>query len=118
MPYTDCGVIDIPPHISDRKATFLIIPFHYEIQNSYTRQVWLYKRANFEELRHQLRSYNWDFLTDGSLEEACASFTNIFLDMVQSCVPLKQITVRPDDKPWYDHEIRLWAWVTFYISSL
>ena len=46
------------------------------------------------------------FLTDGSLEEACTSFTNIFLDMVKSCVPSKQITVRPDDKPWYDHEIR------------
>ena len=29
-----------------------------------------------------------------------------FFDMVQSCVPSKQITVRPDDKPWYDHEIR------------
>ena len=26
--------------------------------------------------------------------------------MVKSCVPSKQITVRPDDKPWYDYEIR------------
>ena len=33
-------------------------------------------------------------------------FYEYFLDMVQSCVPSKQITVRPDDKPWYDHEIR------------
>ena len=49
MPYTDCGVIDTPANISDHIATFLIhvIPFQYEIQNSYTRQVWLYKRANF-----------------------------------------------------------------------
>ena len=86
MPYTDCGVIDTPPNNNnDHKAAFLIIPFHYEYK---------VRRANFEELRHQLRSYNRDFLTDGSLEEACTSFTNIFLDMVQSCVPSKQMTVR------------------------
>ena len=29
MPYTDCGVTDTPAHISDHKATYLIIPFHY-----------------------------------------------------------------------------------------
>ena len=33
-------------------------------------------------------------------------FYEYFLDMVQSCVHSKQLTVRPDDKPWYDHEIR------------
>ena len=51
MPYTDCGVTDTPAHISDHKATYLITPFHYDIQNAYTRLVWLYKRANFELLR-------------------------------------------------------------------
>ena len=34
MPYPDSGVIDTPNHISDHKATFLIIPFHYEIQTT------------------------------------------------------------------------------------
>ena len=106
MPYTDCGVIDTPANISDHKATFLLIPFDYEIQNSYTRLIWLYKRANFEDLRFQLRTYNWNCLSEGSLHEACLTFTNIFLDMVKSCIPSKQVTVRPDDKPWYDHEIR------------
>lgn len=26
--------------------------------------------------------------------------------MVNSCIPSKTVEVRPDDKPWYDHEIR------------
>ena len=26
--------------------------------------------------------------------------------MVKSCIPSKTVLVRPDDKPWYDHEIR------------
>ena len=106
MPYTDCGVIDTPANISDHKATFILIPFDYEIQNSYTKLIWLYKTANFEDLRFQLKAYNWNCLSEGSLHEACLTFTNIFLDMVKSCIPSKQVTVRPDDKPWYDHEIR------------
>ena len=32
MSYTDCGVTDTPAHISDHKATYLIIPFHYAKQ--------------------------------------------------------------------------------------
>ena len=51
MPYSESRVIDTPNHISDHKATFLIIPFHYEIQTTYTRLVWIYKRANFESLK-------------------------------------------------------------------
>ena len=43
MPFSDCGVIETPANISDHKATFLIIPFEYEIHNTYTRLVWLYK---------------------------------------------------------------------------
>ena len=56
MPYSDSGVIDNPNHISDHKATFLIIPFHYGIQTTYTRLVWIYKRANFESLNSKLET--------------------------------------------------------------
>ena len=102
MPYSDAGVIDTPNHISDHKATFLIITLHYEI---HTRPVWIYKRANFESLKQQIRNFAC-CLNEGSLDEACVEFTNIFLGMVKSCIPSKTVVVRPDDKPWYDHEIR------------
>ena len=37
MPNIDSGVIDTPNYISDHKATYIVLPFHYEIQNTYTR---------------------------------------------------------------------------------
>ena len=37
MPNIDFGVIDTPNYISDHKETYIILPFHYEIQNTYTR---------------------------------------------------------------------------------
>ena len=60
MPCTDCGVIETPSHIRDHKATYLVIPFHCDIQNSYTRLVWIYKRANFELLRQEVTNYDWN----------------------------------------------------------
>ena len=78
MPYLDSGVIDTSNHISDHKAFFLIMPFHYEIQTTYTRPIWIYKRANFESLKQQIRNFDWSCLNEGSLDEACVDFTNIF----------------------------------------
>ena len=106
MPYIDSRVIDTPNYISDHKATYIILPFHYEIQNTYTRLVWLYKSANFETLKQDIIQYDWSCLYDGSLDEKCVKFTNIFLGMVKSNIPSKTVVIRPDDKPWYDHEIR------------
>ena len=87
MPYTDCGVTDTPAHISDHKASYLFIPFHYDIQNAYTRLVWLYKRATFELLRQQITNYNWNCLSDGSLDEACTKFISVFFSYRETCIP-------------------------------
>ena len=57
-------------------------------------------------LNSKLETFDWSCLNEGSLDEACVEFTNIFLGMVKSCIPSKTVLVRPDDKPWYDHEIR------------
>ena len=49
----------------------------------------------------------------GSLDEACNLFTNTFLNFVKESIPSKYITVRPNDKPWYDSEIRHFSRVRF-----
>ena len=45
-------------------------------------------------------------LREGTLDEAYSKFNDTFLDFVTSCVPSKNVLIRPDDKPWYDSEIR------------
>ena len=96
----------MPPPISDHKATFINLPFIYQCQSSYERLVWMYKRANFELLKQKIQNYDWTSLSNGSLDEACNLFTNTFLNFVKESIPSKYITVHPNDKPWYDSEIR------------
>ena len=104
--YIKSGVLSMPPPISDHKATFINLPFIYQCQSSYERLVRMYNRANFELLKQKIQNYDWTSLSNSSLDEACNLFTNTFLNFVKESIPSKYITVRPNDKPWYDSEIR------------
>ena len=44
MHYKDAGILSIPDNISDHKATYVILPFQYNLQGSFTRLVFIYKR--------------------------------------------------------------------------
>ena len=44
MQYLDSGVIQNSPEISDHSATYIYVPFPYEIKQSYERTIYLYKK--------------------------------------------------------------------------
>ena len=106
LPFLDSGTISIPSEISDHKATFIRFPSQYECQKSFERQIWIYKNANFEQLKQMIINHDWSSLNEGSVSEAFVNFTFSFLKLVKICIPSKRITVRPNDKPWFDSEIR------------
>ena len=95
-----------PSQISDHSATFLLLPHNYSVSVSFTRRVWFYKRANYTQLEEYLRSYDWNCLKAGSVNDSCELFTNQFMEFVNMSIPHKDVTIRPSDKPWYDSEIR------------
>ena len=81
--YIKSGVISVSPPISDHKEAFFNLPFSYQCQSSYERLVWMYKRANFELLKQKIQNYDWTFLSNASLDEACNLFTNTFFNFVK-----------------------------------
>ena len=106
LTFLDAGTIKVPAHISDHSATFITLPFQYEPKSPYTRTVWSYNLADFNALNTTIRNFDWSCLLHGSVHEASNLFNDIFLEMVKTCIPSKKVTVRPDDKPWYNSEIR------------
>ena len=42
------GIIKVPPAISDHCATYVYLPFEYSVHGTFTRNVWMYKNANYE----------------------------------------------------------------------
>ena len=45
----DCEVLSIPSAVSDHNATYIEIPFEYNVRNIFKRKVWLYKYAHYTE---------------------------------------------------------------------
>ena len=42
------GIIKVPSEICDHCATYVHIPFEYPLDEAFTRNVWIYKDANYE----------------------------------------------------------------------
>lgn len=106
MQFSNSGTIDLPDNISDHKATYLYLPFPYEMQSTFERTVWNFKKANFELLNESVLSTDWTLLNEGSINEACNYFTNTYIELLHKSIPSKKVRIRPNDKPWYDSEIR------------
>ncbi|MEW8341721.1 MAG: hypothetical protein AB2708_17895, partial [Candidatus Thiodiazotropha taylori] len=102
----NAGTICNPSDISDHKATYLYIPHDYTMSSAFKRTVWLYNRANFTELNDKISTFNWNCLNDGTVDEASLLFMTVFMQFIKTTIPHKEVTIRPQDKPWYDSEIR------------
>ena len=77
LEYCDSGTMAIPVHVSDHKGTYITLPYHYELNSSFERIVWMYKRANFELLNQYIRDFDWNCLLQMSVNEACEFYDEI-----------------------------------------
>ena len=66
----------------------------------------MYKNVNYELFNKKLSAFYWSCLYQGSVNEVCSFFTNMFIEFAKLSIPSKPIVVREDDKLWYDTEIR------------
>ena len=105
----DSGILQVPPEISDHCATFITIPFEYSLHYTFKRKIWIYKQANYLELETKINIFDWSPLQFLPLDEAVLFFNHSFLSLVNECIPSKEVTVRSDDKPWNDTEIRKYS---------
>ena len=104
----DSGVIPVENVISDHKATYVSIKAPVYIKTAYYREVWIYKNADYPTLNNLIRDFDWNSVINDTLsvDEACDSFTTIFLSFCKTCIPLKKVLIRPNDKPWFNSELR------------
>jgi len=93
------GCLAVDNTISDHKLTFIYVRSTPETNVCKTRKVWLYNRADFQRFNELNITECWDFINTLTADEACNKLT-------ETCIPSKTVTIRPNDKHWYDSEIR------------
>lgn len=82
----DAGTIPVAHLISDHKATYVSIRTLTNLNNSYYREIWNYKNADYNKLNTLIQQYNWDLVINDneSVDEACVSFTDMFLEFCKN----------------------------------
>jgi hypothetical protein len=40
------------------------------------------------------------------INSACSNFTKTFLNIAKTCIPTREVTIRSDDKVWFDPDLR------------
>ena len=103
------GIITVPTDISDHRCTFMYFPLNDVLTTAVKRKVWFYKRGDFDKLNVKILNTNWDFINNSSTDVACLQFTELILKYMDECIPSKDVTIRPNDKPWYNSDIRLYS---------
>ena len=92
--------LDIDSFISDHKATLVL--FDSAPLTCLKRKVWFYDRANFIEVNQFINVKIWNLLLSLNINEAREYFTSTLLEMMSICIPSKEVTIRPNDRPRYD----------------
>ena len=98
--------IDIDSDVSDHKAITTYLKFHENSQSCTKRKVWNYDRGDYDRLNKLIDDENWNYINDLTIDESCSRFTQTILSFMTLCIPSKDVTIRPNDKPWYDSVIR------------
>ena len=101
-------VIDVDRTISDHNGVLVNIDVKINFKNSYNREIWDYKRGDFGKLNHSIGNFNWnEFLLDSNnVNQACEKFNQTYIHMAKNSIPTRVVTIRPNDKPWFNSELR------------
>ncbi len=101
----DSGILRTPSEVSDHYGTYVYLHCNMPSATPFKRKVWNYKRADFNLLNFLIQTTDWTFILRDSLNAACDSFQNKLLEICRCVFHLRLVTIRPNDKPWYNSDI-------------
>ena len=86
------------------KADFKI---QYKRDKAYLREIWDYKKGDFESLITELSDVPWrvGYELFEDIDDMAKYWQDLFLDLCKIKIPNRIIKVRPRDKPWMTHDV-------------
>lgn len=113
----DPVVTDLPPNTvqcsslgfvgtSDHVAVLTKIKFERPREESYTRTLWKWEKANWGALRASLRSTNWGDVLCGDTDQQVQRFTELLHTLQARWVPHSTHQTKAADQPWFGPQCR------------
>ncbi|KAK6173689.1 hypothetical protein SNE40_017096 [Patella caerulea] len=108
MTYAIADTLDVPRFVSDHIATCIYLNHSMPSKRSFKRKICLYKRANFTALNDEINSFSWREIINDSypIDNIIDKFDERIEQLISQYIPTKTITAYPNDKPWFNNQIR------------
>ena len=95
-----------PVATSDHCLVAASLLFRKRTHLAYKRTMWQFSKTNFENYRMAIANFDWDSCFSNDIDETANSWTRCLLSLANDHILHKVVTVRPDDKPWYNGNLR------------
>ena len=100
-------VIDVDRTISDHNGVLINLKTDSGFKTAYKREVWDYRNCDFTKFNQDINNADWETMAEiNDVEETCDFFTTTYLNLAEDNIPKKKVTIRPNDKPWFNSELR------------
>ena len=76
------------------------------VTKTFKRKIWLYEKGNYDELRTKVSEFDWNNVRNEDTNQYALNFSSKLLEISSDCIPTKFITLRPQDVPWMNNNIR------------
>ena len=94
---TKCSVT---PCIADHNGVLTKIDVPVLTETTHQREVWVFKRADWDKLQRCLERHDWSILDSDPVNDAASYMVEVILSYCRLCIPMKVcVEVRKSD-PW------------------
>ena len=101
----DCGTL--PPSLSKHKAIYATTKFKLPREKSYKRKVYLYDRANWEDMKLDLQNTEWEnIFREANIDDMAKKWTEKYLEVIHRHIPTKIVRIDQNDAPWMSTKVK------------
>lgn len=97
-----------PPANCDHNVVVATFNLSIPRPKAYKRYIWNFKSVDVNSLNHSLSTFNWENLFDSfvDIDTLYDTWFSTFTLIVKKFISLREVTIRPRDKPWMTGKIR------------
>ena len=108
---TNQGLFKHTPIGSNHQIICAELKLQYQRDKIYTREIWSYDKGDYPALLQALSNVPWDPALappdNIDINELALSWHSKFIDTCKAFVPNRFIKIRPMDKPWFNHDVKI-----------
>ena len=97
----------IPDLIRYHCPIIVTLKFRKPIQTPFKRHIWLYDKGGYNKYKRLLSENDWSFISAANnVDEIADKVSSIINEAAKQSIPFKEITVRPNEPPWINSNIK------------